>query len=130
MNKSKPVPIPVRVNYSCKKCPAYCCTYEEIPVTARDIARFARHFGIDAAQAEERFTRVGKTGKARVLRHRKDSVFKSACVHLDQKERRCTVYEARPGICRDFPGGSRCGYYDFLKFERHHQGDPKFIALT
>ena len=41
-----------------------------------------------------------------------------------------TVYEARPAICRDFPGGRRCGYYDFLKFERHHQDDPDFIALT
>ncbi|MCD6041850.1 MAG: hypothetical protein K0R40_1453, partial [Burkholderiales bacterium] len=24
----------------------------------------------------------------------------------------------------------RCGYYEFLKFERTHQGDDKFIALT
>lgn len=127
---SKPFPVPVRLNYSCKKCPAYCCTYEEIPVTARDIARLARHFGIDVEQAEERFTRLHENGKARILRHRRDSVFKSACMHLDQEERRCGVYEARPAICRDFPGGSRCGYYDFLKFERYHQDDPKFIALT
>jgi Fe-S-cluster containining protein len=127
---SKPFPVPVRLRYSCKKCPAYCCTYEEIPVTARDIARLGRHFGIDAAQAEERFTRLDELGKARVLRHRKDSVFKTACMHLDQEKRRCTVYEARPAICRDFPGGTRCGYYDFLKFERHHQDDPEYIALT
>lgn len=130
MKKSKPFPVPVRVNFSCRKCPAYCCTYEEIPVTARDIARLSRHFGIDPAQAEERYTRPDENDKARVLRHRKDSVFKSACAFLDQEKRSCTVYEARPTICRDFPGGSRCGYYDFLKFERHHQDDPGFIALT
>jgi Fe-S-cluster containining protein len=130
MNNAKPFPVPVRVNYACRKCPAYCCTYEEIPVTARDVARLARHFGIEAQEAEARFTRAGGDGKARLLRHRKDSVFKSACVHLDQEQRRCGVYEARPAICRDFPGGSRCGYYDFLKFERHHQDDPAFIALT
>ena len=130
MKKQKPFPVPVRVNYSCGKCPAYCCTYEEIPVKARDISRLARHFAIEPAQAERRFTRLDEKGKARVLRHRKDGVFKTACVFLDQEKRRCTVYEARPAICGDFPGGRRCGYYDFLKFERHHQDDPEFIALT
>ena len=38
----KPFPVPVRVNYSCAKCPAYCCTYTEIEVTPRDIERLAR----------------------------------------------------------------------------------------
>ena len=130
MKKRKPFPVPVRTNYSCRKCPAYCCTYEEIPVKARDIARLARHFGIEPAQAEARFTRLDEKGEGRVLRHRKDRHFKSACAFLDQETRRCTVYEARPAICGDFPGGSRCGYYDFLKFERHHQDDPEFIELT
>ena len=130
MKKSKPFPVPVRVNYACAKCPAYCCTYEEIPVTARDISRLARHFGIDPWHVEERHTRPhGKRG-ARVLRHRPDGIFKSACTFLDQETRRCKVYDARPAICGNFPGGARCGYYDFLKFERHHQDDPQFIALT
>lgn len=127
---SKPFPVPVKVNFSCNKCPAYCCTYEEIPVGARDIARIARHLGMEVARAEEQYTRLDENGKARVLKHRKDKVFKSACAFLDQESRRCTIYEARPAICGDFPGGSRCGYYDFLKFERHHQDDPEFIALT
>lgn len=130
MKKPRPFPVPVRVRYSCQKCPAYCCTYEEIPVKARDIARLARHFGIEPAQAEKRFTRLDEKGEARVLRHRKDKHFKSACAFLDQETRRCTVYEARPAICGDFPGGSRCGYYDFLEFERHHQDDPEHVALT
>jgi hypothetical protein len=30
-------------------------------------------------------------------------------------------------VCRDYPNGSRCGYYDFLKFERKHQDDPDFV---
>ena len=130
MKKSKPFPVPVRVSFSCKKCPAYCCTYEEIPVKVRDIARLARHFGIDEAQVEARYTRLDSSGAKRVLRVRKDTIFKLACVFLDRETRRCTVYEERPAICRDFPGGSRCGYYDFLKFERYHQDDPEFIALT
>ena len=49
---------------------------------------------------------------------------------LDQKTRRCGAYEARPGVCRGYPDSPRCGYYEFLKFERAHQGDDKFIALT
>ena len=40
------------------------------------------------------------------------------------------VYEARPGVCRKYPESSRCGYYEFLKFERSQQDDPEFNALT
>jgi Fe-S-cluster containining protein len=64
------------------------------------------------------------------LRHKRDRIFDSACMMLDQKTRRCTVYEARPGVCRKFPDTSRCGYYEFLKFEREQQGDPEWVALT
>ncbi len=126
----KPFPVPVRLQYDCLKCPAYCCTYDEIPVKPRDIERLARHFGVDADVARELYTKPTEDGKGRQLRHRKDTVFKTACAFLDPKKRQCTVYEARPAICRDFPGGSRCGYYDFLRFEREHQEDPEFIALT
>ena len=50
--------------------------------------------------------------------------------HFDQDKRRCTVYESRPGVCREYPDSPRCGYYEFLEFERAHQDDPEFIALT
>jgi hypothetical protein len=40
------------------------------------------------------------------------------------------VYEARPGVCRKYPDTPRCGYYDFLTFEREQQGDPDYIATT
>jgi hypothetical protein len=33
-------------------------------------------------------------------------------------------------VCREYPDSPRCGYYEFLKFERAQQDDPKFIALT
>ncbi|HYN14110.1 MAG TPA: YkgJ family cysteine cluster protein [Burkholderiales bacterium] len=127
---TKPFPIPVRVKYSCAKCPAYCCSYPEIEVTPRDIERLAKHFSLDYKQAEERLTKYDAKEKVRLLRHRKDRVFDSVCALLDQKTRRCTVYEARPATCRSYPESQRCGYYDFLTFERAHQGDPKFIALT
>ncbi len=126
----KAFPIPVRVKYSCAKCPAYCCSYPEIEVTPRDIERLARQFGLDYRQAEERFTKYDAAEKVRLLRHRKDRIFDSVCVLLDQETRRCTAYGSRPAVCREYPDSARCGYYDFLKFERAHQDDPEFIALT
>jgi Fe-S-cluster containining protein len=126
----KPFPIPVRVHYSCAKCPAYCCTYNEIEITTRDIDRLARHFGVSYKVAEERYTKPDAKKSVRFLRHRKDKVFESACTFLDQDKRRCTVYEARPGVCRKYPDSSRCGYYDFLRFERTQQGDEEYVALT
>ena len=126
----KPFPVPVRALYSCHKCPAYCCTYLEIEVTAHDIDRLARHFGLSYARAEERFTKPDAKKKFRMLRHKKDNVFDSACMMLDQKTRKCTVYGARPGVCRKYPETRRCGYYEFLKFEREQQGDEEMVALT
>ena len=130
MTLRKPFPVPVRVNYSCKKCPAYCCTYAEIEVTRRDIDRLARHFALTVREAEERFTKLGAKGEVRMMRHRKDKVFDSTCMMLDQDKRRCTIYDARPGVCRKYPDSSRCGYYEFLKFEREQQDDPEWVALT
>jgi Fe-S-cluster containining protein len=130
MRTTKPFPIPVRVNYSCAKCPAYCCTYSDIEVTTRDIDRLARHFGVSYAKAEERYTKADPESGARLLRHRKDKIFETACMFLDQEKRRCTIYGARPGVCRKYPDSSRCGYYEFLKFEREQQGDEEYVALT
>ena len=117
-------------SYSCKKCPAYCCSYPLIQIGKRDIARLAAHFDLDYGTAEERFTKFDPGEKVQVLRHKQDTVFKTVCQFLDTEKRQCTVYEARPGVCRDFPASTRCGYYEFLKFERAQQDDPKFIALT
>ena len=117
-------------SYSCKKCPAYCCSYPLIEIGKRDIARLASHFGVDYETAEERFTKFDAGEKVRALRHKHDTVFKTVCQFLDTEKRQCTVYEARPGVCRDFPASTRCGYYDFLKFEREHQDDPTWVALT
>jgi len=37
------------------------------------------------------------------------------------------VYEARPAVCREYPDGIRCGYFEFLMFEREHQDDPDLV---
>ena len=119
-----PTPKP---SYDCLKCPAYCCSYDRIIVEPSDLRRLARHFGIDADTARRRFTKV-KEGE-QVLRHQKDKIYGSICMFIDTKSRRCTIYDARPGVCHEYPDKPRCGYYDFLKWERKHQEDPDFIPL-
>ena len=34
-------------SYDCSKCPGYCCSYDRITVSKRDVARLAKHFHID-----------------------------------------------------------------------------------
>ncbi len=115
--------------YDCSQCPGYCCSYSRISVTDQDIARLAKHFALTPEVARTRFTYNYKAQGVDewVLRHRKDHVYKSMCRFFDQTERRCTVYEARPKVCRTYPYGNKCGYFDFLKFERAQQGDDDFI---
>jgi len=33
-------------------------------------------------------------------------------------------------LCRQYPGGTSCGYYDFLRAERSSQNDPTHVAST
>ena len=117
--------IPIKLKYNCAKCPGWCCAYELIPVTPRDLLRIARHFGLSPEAAAKRFTKMidGERG----LRHRQDHIYKSTCAFLDQEKRRCGAYEARPEVCRTYPSGNRCGHYEFLMFERDQQDDPDFV---
>ena len=115
--------------YDCGKCPGYCCSYDYIETKPSDVTRLAKHHAIPVDVARDKFTKeVTHEGETmRVLRHRKDTVFKSMCMFFDQSERRCTIYEGRPQVCRDYPNGNTCGYFNFIKFERKHQGDEAFI---
>jgi Fe-S-cluster containining protein len=115
----------LRVLFNCAKCPAFCCSYPMIGVGRRDVRRLASHFHLSYEQAEKRFTKMADGD--RVLRHQKDHIFKSVCQFLDTEARQCTIYDARPGICRIYPESLRCGYYDFLAAERRRQGDEEHI---
>ena len=119
---------PRRIFYDCAKCPAFCCSiYERVAVTKRDLTRLARHHGLTTDAASKRFTKA--YGKERVLRRKKDPVLGTACRFLDPETRGCTIYLARPTVCRDYPGELRCGYYDVLQFERRVQEDQDVIPL-
>ncbi|AWM86331.1 YkgJ family cysteine cluster protein [Microvirga sp. 17 mud 1-3] len=118
-----------RVYFNCNKCPAFCCSiYERVAVSKQDIARLAKHFGVTFAEAQKRYT-TDYDGE-RVLKRVKDVIFERTCTFLDQKTRGCTIYHARPGVCRSYPGRSRCAYYDLLRFERVQQGDESVVPLV
>jgi uncharacterized protein len=118
-----------RLKYNCLKCPGYCCSYPIIEVKVPDAKRIAKHFGLTLAAADKKFFKSADEYK-RIMRRKTDEHFGKICQFFDTGERRCTIYEARPSTCREFPGDDNCGYYDFLKFERETQEDEKFISST
>jgi uncharacterized protein len=116
-------------SYNCNKCPGYCCSYPLIRLERRDVERLAKHHGLSFDEARAKFTKVAHGAKY-AMRRKADPHFGKICRFFDTKERRCTIYQARPGICRRYPGEGRCGYYDFLMFERRAQDDEAWVAVT
>jgi Fe-S-cluster containining protein len=115
--------------YNCTSCPAYCCSiYERVQVNKRDIQRLASHFRVDFERATARFTTTWEG--ERILRRKADPIFGKACKFLDPGTRKCTIYDARPSTCREFPARARCAYYDLLTFERSQQGDDTVLPLV
>ena len=114
--------------FDCSKCPGYCCSYDQIEISEFDVKRLAKHLDMTPAAIEKKYTKIddGKT----ILRHHADESFTSICIFFDSEHRRCSVYEGRPRTCRTYPYGNKCGYFEFLKFEREHQGDDEFVATT
>jgi uncharacterized protein len=120
-----------RVYFDCSKCPAYCCSiYERVQVTKRDLNRLAKYFDVSPEQAEKRYTKIEKSSGERVLRRKKDVIFEETCMFLNQETRGCTIYHARPAVCREYPDRARCVYYDILRFERIQQDDPNVLPLV
>ena len=117
-----------RAKYDCLKCPGYCCSYPVIEVKDKDAERIAKHFGLSLKQAEKKFFKSAH-GYKRVMRRQKDEHFGKICQFFDTTKRCCTIYHARPTICREYPGGG-CGYYGFLMAERNSQEDTTHVAST
>jgi Fe-S-cluster containining protein len=99
-----------------------------VQVTKRDINRLAKYFGVTVEAATERYTKMHSN--ERVLRRKKDPLLGQACQFLDHETRGCTIYHARPAVCREYPDRSRCVYYDVLQFERQQQDDINVLPLV
>ena len=115
--------------YNCKKCPGYCCSYPLIALDKRDVERLAKHHALSFDDARAKFTKRAY-GRRYVMRRKADPYYGKICRFFDLEKRHCTIYDARPAICRSFPGDGRCGYYDFLTFERRAQEDDGWVAVT
>jgi uncharacterized protein len=119
--------------FDCTKCPGYCCSYHIIPVKESDLKRLAKHFKIGLAEAKKKFVTKGRKEDAKdgayKMRRKADEHFGKICRFFDTEKRRCTIYTARPYICRAYPTG-KCGYYEFLKIERDTQEDQELVAGT
>src|SRR5579872_2874768 len=79
----------------CTQC-ANCCRVASVSVTGRDVERLARYLRIAPAKFVADYA-AESAEEGPVLRRQEDG----ACVFLSGND--CTVYEARPDICRRFP---------------------------
>ncbi|MCL2340882.1 MAG: YkgJ family cysteine cluster protein [Proteobacteria bacterium] len=100
--------IPERTASYCGFCPGYCCYRlpgSTLILDALDINRLARHFGISDGEFRRRHIENKNT-----FQTREDG----SCPFLatDRMCRRCSVHEARPRQCRDFPYGKPCPYLE------------------
>ena len=80
-------------------------------------------------EARKKFTKVDGD-EPYAMRRKADPHYGAICRFFDGIARRCTIYSARPAICRQYPGGQSCGYFDFLRAERNSQEDPTHVAST
>ena len=119
----------MRKNYNCAKCPGYCCSYPIIPLNKRDLTRLARYFGLSERETKKKYT-VPRENEDMTMRRKADKHFGRICQFFHTENRNCTIYEGRPLACRGDPETPRCGYYEFLKFERNLQEDKDMVAHT
>lgn len=100
----------------CEGCWSGCCTLP-LEVSAYDLIRLEVITEDEAAvslkKVSKKLMKAGIVQSFRATsglfvieqRHGRD------CIFLDEKTRRCTVYEKRPEVCREFPKiGPRPGY--------------------
>jgi Fe-S-cluster containining protein len=87
----------VRISTKCEDCTNKCCSqpYDWVYLTAAELSALANASGKDSAEFS-----ASRTNEATGARFR---VLNLPCAFLDQKSGQCTVYYARPLVCRLFP---------------------------
>jgi len=92
----------------CNYCPGYCCyrlTGSTLYLDAIDINRLARHFGISDGEVRKRYIVERNTFRTRA---------DASCIFLSNGKMcaRCSIHEARPRQCREFPSDRTCPYLE------------------
>ncbi|HEX5227445.1 MAG TPA: YkgJ family cysteine cluster protein [Bryobacteraceae bacterium] len=84
----------IEAEIDCTAC-ANCCRVTEVEITAKDIEKLAKFLGASEQEFVEQFTALDESGKVILKRT------ESGCVFLQGNL--CSVYEARPHNCANFP---------------------------
>ena len=91
----------LKYSFKCRQCGACCRWSGHVLLTDADIARLAVASGIPEAEFIERYTILASNRRQLSLIDQADG----SCILL--KDGRCSLYDARPAQCRDFPFGWR-----------------------
>jgi uncharacterized protein len=84
----------IEAEIDCTAC-ANCCRVTEVGITEKDIEKLAKFVGTSELEFVDQFTALDGSG-ARILKRNE-----GGCVFLDGNL--CSVYEARPVNCANFP---------------------------
>jgi uncharacterized protein len=84
----------IEAEIDCTQC-ANCCRVTEVGITERDIEKLAKFIGLSEREFVQQFTATDAAGVRILKRNEK------GCVFLEGNL--CTVYEARPHNCANFP---------------------------
>jgi Fe-S-cluster containining protein len=80
----------------CRAC-ANCCRVAETDVTGRDILRLSKYLGIKPDRFIEQYTTTSAFEQNEPILRRRET----GCIFLEGND--CSIYDARPDTCRDFP---------------------------
>jgi uncharacterized protein len=84
----------IEAQIDCTEC-ANCCRVTEVGITGKDIEKLAKFVGASEREFEDQFTAVDDSGAVILKRNER------GCVFLEGNL--CSVYEARPQNCANFP---------------------------
>jgi Fe-S-cluster containining protein len=84
----------IEAEIDCTAC-ANCCRVAEVGITERDVEKLSKFVGVNERECVEQFTAVDDSG-AMILKRNE-----GGCVFLEGNL--CSVYEARPHNCANFP---------------------------
>jgi len=84
----------IEAQIDCTAC-ANCCRVTEVAVTGRDIEKLAKFIGVSEQEFRQQFTALDESGAVILKRN------ENGCVLLEGNL--CSVYEARPHNCANFP---------------------------
>lgn len=92
------VRIQAQLDFQCKRCGFCCQVADPIDIYPKDIRRLASHFSISIEDVIKEYTIPHPTEPD--LRAFKRT---APCIFYDEEKKGCTIYQARPMVCRCSP---------------------------